>query len=687
MTLPSKGSPAPPGKLYFLALFTALLLLNACLISPYLAWYDTGEMVGATACLGISHPSGQVLFHLLGKCFLLLPFSTPAWRLGFLSTACSALASFLFWRLACRLSPKRETHRWMLILSLIWSFSLPWWRYSLVPLVYSLYLLIALFLLWLLGTEEESGQNRRREWLFLFTLGAGVVFRPTIFFALPFAGILLLRKGRNNGEGNIKRLAAVVSFFLLGWSTALYLPLRSALKPSIAFADLTRIIPFMRQVLALKFSHYVGIVSLQNIHIVFSQMAAHYWTDLTPLGLILVLVGLYATIRSRGETPAFLWAALGWAALETLFVFTIPFPTFESHQVLFSWAVAGLFAAFGLGWMEPFISKRPMRRNLVWLILSGWAVVQAFSLGHLWDRRMDRSAEDYARDLLTLMGKDALYYPSEENEYFPLAGYQESFSFHRGVDLIEPGTPPSRVAPLIQSALTSGRRFFVTRPYPLPPGYSFETWGPLYRVVWGNIPELPTMPLTKDSPLAAWHQVELKKLEVIPSDVEAGGILTLHYLWDRRGPGPEDGAAQVMVLFLDEKGNYPLKDGVFWLHDIHEPPLYSFSRLQRGKTYDEERVLMVPSDFPPGMYQVVVALQKMPAEIRSGQESFRQEFYERASAQNLEKFTGRGENQSLVQFSVGAGKAGDDFWPATEGIVMPGDSRFAEAGTVRITPP
>jgi hypothetical protein len=514
-----------------------------------------------------------------------------------------------------------------------------------------------------------------------------VVFRPTLFFALPFAGILLWRKGQSVDSGIIKRLAAGLAFFLLGWSTALYLPLRSALKPSIAYADMTHWLPFLRQVLALKFSNYVGTVSMGNILTVFSQMAGHYWSDLTPLGLVLMLGGVFAAIRFRGEVPAFLWAALGWACLETLFVFTIPFPTFESHQVIFSWAVAGLFAAFGLGRLEPIVAKKPLGRSLVLLLLSGWVVIQALSLGHLWGRKMDRSAEDYARNLLTLMGTDALYYPSEENEYFPLAGYQESFRFHRGVDLIEPGTPPAKVAPLIEAALVGGRRFFVTRQYPLAPGWSFETWGPLYRVVPGNIPDLPTVSLTKDPPLAAWHKVELRNLEVIPSEVEAGGILTLHYLWAHKGQGSEDGTGQVMVLFLDEKGNYPLMDGVFWLHDIHDPPLYSFARLKPRKVYNEERVLMIPSDFPPGIYRVVMALQKTPSEIRTGHESFRQEFYERAEAQNLEKFMGRGGNRALVQFTVGAGKGGDDFWPLTEGVVVSGDGRFAEVGTVRIHSP
>src|SRR5258708_2394543 len=82
---------------YILLLLFILLGLTTFLVSPFIGWYDEGEMVGATACLGISHPSGQVLFHLLGKIFLLWPFGTPAFRLGLMSVFCSALASVLFW--------------------------------------------------------------------------------------------------------------------------------------------------------------------------------------------------------------------------------------------------------------------------------------------------------------------------------------------------------------------------------------------------------------------------------------------------------------------------------------------------------------------------------------------------------------------------------------------------------------
>jgi len=54
-------------------------------------WQDAGEFLAATSCLGVSHPSGQPLYHLLGKLFLDLPLGPPAWRLGLMSAAAAAL--------------------------------------------------------------------------------------------------------------------------------------------------------------------------------------------------------------------------------------------------------------------------------------------------------------------------------------------------------------------------------------------------------------------------------------------------------------------------------------------------------------------------------------------------------------------------------------------------------------------
>ena len=170
-------------------LFLILFVFNSFLISPFIAWYDSGELIGTTVCLGISHPSGQSLFHLLGKCFLLWPWGTAAFKVGLMSVFCAAMASVLFFDLSCKLAVRfsisgkisKELKTWLIFLTLGWSWSLPWWRYSLTPLVYALHLLMAMLVIWALSLEKPWKWN-----LALFIVGAATVLRPTQFFVMPF---------------------------------------------------------------------------------------------------------------------------------------------------------------------------------------------------------------------------------------------------------------------------------------------------------------------------------------------------------------------------------------------------------------------------------------------------------------------------------------------------------------------
>jgi len=197
----------------------------------------------------------------------------------------------------------------------------------------------------------------------------------------------------------------------------------------------------------------------------------------------------------------------------------------------------------------------------------------------------------------------------------------------------------------------------------------------------------PTVLPAKTAPKVLWGKIGLVHVEVSPPRVEAGGRITLAYHWTRGGPSPFDRNGSVVALFADDHGNIWMKDGVFWFHDIHEGPLNSFSRLNPGKECLEKRVLFIPSDFPPGLYHLVVGLQKKNPAKNTGHEIFDREFYERSGYQNLGKFLGRGENGAQVQFSnLSSGSSGDDLWPVTRSAGPLFDPRFAAVAELEILP-
>ncbi len=453
---------------------------------------------------------------------------------------------------------------WLVFLTAAWSLSQPWWRYSLTPLVYALHLFLGLLFLWALSLDKSS------KWLLaFFVLGMATVFRPTQFFALPFAGLAFIWEGFQKRKLSVKNLLMLFPFFILGQSTALYLPIRSALRPAIAYADLTHPLAFVRHVLAMKFSKYLGTVSASSIFETSRQMFLHFWNDLTPLGVALLFWGVGLAYLKRGRIPLFFWVALGWGIVEAVFVFTIPFPTFESHQVLLGWVYSGLLAVFPLTLLESYFKKNSLRPVFLDVLLTVFLLAQFSQVGHFWERKKEKGAEDYARDLLTIMKPNALYVPWEENEYFPLVGYQQCYGFRKDIGIVEPGTDSSRVAFEIQECLSQHRPLYVTRQWALPPEWSYQGWGPLMAVVPYRV-GVALKKAPEEKPLVAWGGIELQGIDIWPPRVKPGDIVEMNYRWVRRKASPQDSSDMVVGVFIDPKGDYLMRNGVFWLHDIHE---------------------------------------------------------------------------------------------------------------------
>jgi hypothetical protein len=672
-------------------LFFALFILNVSLVSPYIGWYDEGEMVGATRCLGISHPSGQVLFHLLGKIFLSIPFGTPAFRLGVMSAFCSLAAAFLFFWLSLSLAARWNGKTFeelssalktsLLFLTLAWCLSLPWWKYSLTPLVYALHLLLGFLVLWAVNLQKPN------RWLLVFfILGLATVFRPTQFFAVPFVAIAFLSQARDRKLPLLQNLLLIGAFFALGRSILLYLPLRSALAPPIAYADMTRPLNLIQHVFALKFSKYVGEASFTTHLEVLRQMASRFFSEITPIGLALFVTGMGLLVPLRKKIPIFLWVALGWGFMEAFFVFNVPYPAFQSHQMILGWAFAGFPAALSLVWIFSSFIRKSAWEKVVLGALFVFVVLQLTQNGRLLERRSQSGAQDYARSLLEIMEADALYVPTEENEYFPVVGFQQSFGFRKDVKVIEPGTDPKITGNNIQNCLAQGRPLYVTRKWPLPDGWRYEARGPLLRVV--GAPYSPPAGRAPNSPaLVSWGKIGFSSVAIRPQKVQAGGWMQIHYEWTRQAKSAAGESQALIALFVDEEGNYLLKDGVIWLHDIHVLPPEWFSLMKAGWIYEENRILFVPSDFPPGRYHLAVGLQKNTPQLVKGKEAFDLEFYERGQAQNLQKFMGRGEQDGLVQSSAITARGTEESLRMITRSTKPlRNPRFADVAELEIVP-
>src|SRR5215475_8096180 len=212
-------------------------------LAPTLYWRDSPEFITAVHALGITHPAGSPTYTLIAKPITFLPVGSLALRVNLFSALCGGLTvSMLFSLLYVLLTESPPWARLCAALSgaLLLLVSESFWRFAEVAEVYTLQDGLLVVLLTLLVKVRQARTCAQPShiapyWLcaFLYGLSAGV--HATMAFFLPaflvFLGLTAPRMLRG------KALAFLVFFFLLGFSTYLYLPVRSLSDPALDWGD------------------------------------------------------------------------------------------------------------------------------------------------------------------------------------------------------------------------------------------------------------------------------------------------------------------------------------------------------------------------------------------------------------------------------------------------------------------
>jgi hypothetical protein len=558
-----------------------------------------------------------------------------------------------------------------------------------------MHLAFGMGVLWALTLERPS------KWpLVFFLAGVASVFRPTQMLVLPLVGILFLREaigGRGIGDGPTPHPALsrkgrggdpkgrwrvillTLTAFALGRSTLLYLPLRSALEPPLAYADLTHPWPLVKHVLGLGFSGSLGTASLASVLRTLEGMAQRAWVDLTPVGAFLLLGGILLLFREAKRIPAFLWVGLAWAGMEALLVLSVPYPAFESHMALLGWCFAGWVALLPLAWIHSRAKGERARLTALACVLGLAVLLQLSGSADRLRERASRSAEDLARNILGTMGPSTLYLPAEENEYFPVVGLQQSMGLRKDVRAVMPGTKLEVFGPWVREALLQGRPVVVTREWEgLPDGWRYERKGPLLGLTRTPAFERVPGPVPAKA-IASWGGIGITRVALEPPVAPPGGRVGVSLDWVRTRPGPQDEARWIVLVFTDAEGNFLVRDGVLWFHDIHRPfgGGFSFPKMPLGQVHREKGEIWIPSDYPPGEYRLMAALRKGDPSPRDARSLPSGSFYE-GDRQAVGKFAGRVEGAALMHymFESGSGPGEGGFWPVEGSTLRPHGAHF-----------
>lgn len=228
------------------ALAIAALFLFAA--APGVHWLDAGEFGASIFLLGIAHPTGFSLLHVIGKGATLLPIGSIAFRLNLLAGVCVTAAAMLLlatFRLALTTTGTHEPDaddatqsglQALASLAGVATFcgALNVAMHGAVIEIYSLNLVLIGALLYCFTRWRAQADTR---WLYAAALAAGMGL-GTHATALMAAGVVAIAlfvprsATPRPAAGNIRRVAiGGILFAVIGALVVLYLPFASARQP------------------------------------------------------------------------------------------------------------------------------------------------------------------------------------------------------------------------------------------------------------------------------------------------------------------------------------------------------------------------------------------------------------------------------------------------------------------------
>lgn len=367
---------------------------------------DGGDLIAAAYTLGVPHPTGYPTYTLLAWLFSRLPLGTIAYRVNLLSALCAALVGGIFY-LVDRLLAAPEDETWTsravsAAAALTLAFSSLLWSQAVISEVYTLLLLFAALLLWLI-LRWRSGDGDPFLWAAGLALGLGLGNHLTLIFIAPAAAYLLWPERRR--WLRLRAWLPTLVLLLSGLLVYVYLPLAAAHRPPVNWGDPRTWQGFWWVVSAKQYQGFAfGLPTIQvpnrlgNWALLFGEQFG-WW------GLVLALFGGWQLRRREQRLVQF---ALIWGGLVAVYAFF--YDTGDSYVYLLP-----VMMLLALGWAEGVrrLVQMAGQRSYRWgrIALVVLLLLPLGSLALHWqanDLRGDWSDHTYAYQLLEPVEPDSL---------------------------------------------------------------------------------------------------------------------------------------------------------------------------------------------------------------------------------------------------------------------------------------
>lgn len=323
---------------------------------------DVGDFLSAIAVRGVPHPPGYPLFTLFGVLSSHLPFAeTLAYKVGIVSALFAALSVVLVYTITFLLTKRVLVS---ILTSFITAFFYLFWLYAEIAEVFSLLVFFVLLLLFLCLLFYTT--RRLRYFYFVcFVAGLSLTNHHMIVLVFPSLAILLFSKSLLR----VKILLIGILCAAIGFLPYLYVPLAAMHNPPINWDHATTVPNFLRLFFRVDygtFSAAVGDIS-QNAstyqrYLEVKQYFSHLFINLTPIGVVLGVFGLYSLLQRKKRIAFAL--LLGYMLTGPLFIAYAGFPLLLSFHAgvserfyLVSSVIFILLIPFGILFIENHIIK------------------------------------------------------------------------------------------------------------------------------------------------------------------------------------------------------------------------------------------------------------------------------------------------------------------------------------------
>lgn len=397
--------------------FCASLVVYVLTLCPTVYVGDSGEFITNAVTLGINHPTGYPLYTILTRLWLLItPFGTPSYAVNLFSAVASSLTVVCVYFVLQLLTSRRSIAT---LVALLLAFSSTFWARATSAEVYGLNsLFVALSILVILRWSRDRELKQLVFVAYLAGLGLSQhVTGALVAFSLFL--FILLTDWRAFFKTRVVLL--LVISFSLGFSSYLYMPIRSLANPPIEWGDLRTVVGFFHQLLPVSrrgLAPYFGEGTESRLFWFIQQASTKEFWYFGPLSL-------FGVVALSGQWRL-LVSLLSVCAINVLFTINRAMPLhadFDASLVP-TYIVMAIFIGVGLARGLDFVEKKwrrfPAREVQLVSSLALFLIVLTTANANF--SRNDRSrnffGHDFGRNVFQPIEQDAIVFTIGDEQTF-----------------------------------------------------------------------------------------------------------------------------------------------------------------------------------------------------------------------------------------------------------------------------